>query len=132
DTTIYIQEVLVQNRQGVSSSYQREQRASKQLSTDKILDHVPEVQMIRRGNYAWEPTIRSLNSGQINVTIDGMHIFGACTDKMDPVSSYIEPTNLAQLSVNVGADGANYGGGIGGGIDFKLTGATPGAPHQLQ
>lgn len=132
DTNIHIQEIHIWNRQGVGNGYLQEQRANKQLSTDKLLDRIPEIQMIRRGNYAWEPTIRSLNSGQINLTIDGMHIFGACTDKMDPVSSYIEPTNLSQLSVNVGANSDNYGGGIGGGIDFKLAGATPTATPQLQ
>ena len=49
---INIQEVLIQNKQGITSTYQHEQRASKQMATDKILDHTPGVQMIRRGNYA--------------------------------------------------------------------------------
>lgn len=131
DRHLNIQEVLILNKQGVSSTYQQEQRASKQMATDKILDHTPGVQMIRRGNYAWEPTIRSLSAGQINVTIDGMHIFGACTDRMDPVSSYIEPTNLKNLTVNIGPTGENYGGAIGGGLDFRLTEATPSADKKM-
>lgn len=129
---IGIEEVLILNKQGVNNSRQSTQRASKQMSTDKILDHIPEVQMIRRGNYAWEPTIRSLNVGQINVTIDGMHIFGACTDRMDPVSSYIEPTNLQQLTINAGPGADNYGGSIGGGVDFKLVNASVGDTEKLK
>ena len=31
------------------------------------------------------------------VTIDGMRSVGACTDKMDPVTSYVEVSNLSKL-----------------------------------
>ncbi len=117
---IQIQEVVVQKQVDMATRIQRDQRASLQMPTDKVMEHIPGIQMIKRGNYAWEPTIRSLNAGQINVTIDGMHIFGACTDRMDPVSSYIEPNNLKSISLNLSPDYGNYGGSIGGGIDFKL------------
>ncbi len=117
---VLLNEVVVLRQQGISEASQHEHRASLQMPTDKLLEHIPGVQLVRRGNYAWEPTIRSLNAGQINVTIDGMHIFGACTDRMDPVSSYIEPNNLKSISVNLSPDYGNYGGSIGGGVNFKL------------
>jgi len=77
------------------------------------------VSMIKRGNYAWEPGIRGLSNGQIVTTIDGMAIFGACTDRMDPVSSYIEPSNLKSITINYGNNEAASGNTIGGGFDFK-------------
>jgi len=117
---ILLREVMVAHRHGITELNQLQQKASGQTSTDKLLQRVPGVQMVRRGNYAWEPTIRSLNAGQINMTIDGMHIFGACTDRMDPVSSYVEPNNLHKITTDFNTGIENYGGGIGGGINFKL------------
>lgn len=128
---ILLREVIVARNQGIAATNQQEQRASLQMPTDKVLDRIPGVQLVRRGNYAWEPTIRSLNAGQINVTIEGMHIFGACTDRMDPVSSYIEPNNVRRVTTHFGPDFGSYGGSIGGGIDFKLNEAAPGEAEAL-
>src|SRR5690606_35269744 len=90
-----------------------------------MLSQIQGVHLIRRGNFAWEPTIRGLNGGQINTTIDGMFIFGACTDKMDPVSSYVEPANLHQVQVAYGPNAQEAGSGIGGGFNFQLLKARP-------
>lgn len=117
---VKIEEITVHRQEDMATGIQKDKRASLQMPTDKVLEQIPGLQMVKRGNYGWEPTIRSLSAGQINVTIDGMHIFGACTDRMDPVSSYIEPNNLQSISLNLSPDFGNYGGGIGGGIDFKL------------
>lgn len=88
--------------------------------TDDILNYMSGVSIIKRGNYAWEPGIRGLSAGQISTTIDGMAIFGACTDRMDPVSSYIEPVNLKSIAINYGNNTGGPGNSIGGGFDFKL------------
>ncbi len=90
------------------------------LLTDKMLENMSSVTLIKRGNYAQEPTIRGLNAGQINTTIDGMQMFGACTDRMDPISSYVEPINLESISLATGPNGSQFGSGIGGGLNFKL------------
>src|SRR5690554_7414164 len=37
-----------------------------QASTDKLLSITPGITLIKRGNFALEPTIRGLNAGQIN------------------------------------------------------------------
>ncbi|WP_420582914.1 TonB-dependent receptor [Reichenbachiella sp.] len=89
-------------------------------STEEVLSRLPGMSMIRRGNYAWEPTINGLSSGQVNVAIDGMRMFGACTDKMDPVSSYVEPNNLESIVIEKGGAGSAHGSTVGGAVDFKL------------
>lgn len=91
-----------------------------QQLTDRFLSDIPQITMIGRGNFAQEPTIRGLNAGQINMTIDGMQIFGACTDRMDPISSYLEPNNLESVRLFTSPNGEDMAGSIGGGIDFKL------------
>ena len=70
-------------------------------NTDQILHGLPGMSMMSKGNYAHEPTLRGLTEGRLFVTIDGMRIFGACTDKMDPVSSYIETNNLAGIQLSL-------------------------------
>ena len=118
--TITLQEVVVQHDAKLRNSKEKKHGTDLQTSTDRLLESMPGVNMIRRGNYAWEPTIRGLNAGQINVTISGMAVFGACTDRMDPASSYIEPNNLQSIAVSYGANNQSYGSTIGGGFNFKL------------
>ncbi|RFC55395.1 TonB-dependent receptor plug domain-containing protein [Brumimicrobium aurantiacum] len=102
-----------------------------QNSIDHLLSTTPGITMIKRGNYALEPTIRGLNAGQINVTIDGMQMFGACTDRMDPISSYVEPTNLEKIKLNTTPNGDQSGSSIGGEIDFSLMKAKIGASKKI-
>lgn len=90
-------------------------------NTDQLLHQLNGLSMVKRGNYAWEPGIRGLNNGRILTTIDGMAIFGACTDRMDPISSYIEPSNLRSVSISYGAGDNASGNAIGGGLDFKIS-----------
>ena len=117
---VLLKEILIQNFPGLNNSKEKRQSKNVQTSTEKVLSGVNGVTMIRRGNFAQEPTVRGLNAGQINVTIDGMTIFGACTDRMDPVSSYIEPNNLHSIVVSYGANDMAFGTSIGGGFNFKI------------
>lgn len=87
---------------------------------ENILARLPEISMLSRGAYGMEPAIRSLNGGQINVQIDGMKIHGACTDKMDPATIYIEPINLESLQVQTAVNGFLNGSSIGGTINMKM------------
>lgn len=79
----------------------------------------PKINMIKRGAYAWEPTINNMSSERTVITIDGMRIFGACTDKMDPVTSYVEVSNLSEATVASGQQASCHGATIGGSIDLK-------------
>lgn len=92
-----------------------------QFSTiDNINAHLEGMSLIKRGGYALEPQLNGFSGGQLNLTIDGMRMFGACTDKMDPITSYIEPTNLKDISINQGTNGSHNGCNIGGSVDMTL------------
>src|SRR5690606_16113639 len=78
------------------------------------------VDMVKRGAYAWEPTLNNMFSERLSVTIDGMRIFGACTDKMDPITSYVDVSNLSKAHIASGQQGAEHGSTIGGAIDLEL------------
>lgn len=88
-------------------------------SMDQYLSKNASINMIRRGSYAWEPYIHGMSSERSIITIDGMRIYGACTDKMDPVTSYVEIFNLSSAKVSSGHASTSGGGStIAGGLDL--------------
>ena len=90
-------------------------------SIDEHLGELRSVNLVRRGSYAWEPVVNNMQTERLSTTIDGMKIFYACTDKMDPVTSYVESGNLQSISLNSGLDGNPQAtGNIGGSLDLKL------------
>jgi iron complex outermembrane recepter protein len=85
-------------------------------STEEFLKKLSGVSLIRRGAYGEDPIIRGLGNGQINLTVDGMRMFSACTDRMDPVTSYLDATNLSSVDgitdITASAFGSTFGGSI--------------------
>ncbi|HRG17839.1 MAG TPA: TonB-dependent receptor [Flavobacterium lutivivi] len=110
-----MQEVIVIKKKATIS----EQQSKPLTSIDDYLQKSVKVDMIKRGAYAWEPIINSMSTERTLVTIDGMRIFGACTDKMDPITSYVEVSNLSEVSICSGQEGSCFGSTIGGSIDLK-------------
>lgn len=115
---VHLEEVII------ISSYKKaleHESHYKPLSTlDEYLESSQKVDMIKRGAYAWEPVLNDMASERLSITIDGMRIFGACTDKMDPVTSYVDVSNLCEVHVSSGQQGAKQGSTIGGALDLKL------------
>ncbi len=85
-----IDEVVVSSSQGTGKKALSKGRVA---SIDEHLGQLSKVEMVRRGNYAWEPVVNNMATERVSTTIDGMKIFYACTDKMDPVTSYVESSN---------------------------------------
>ena len=71
-------------------------------SVDEFLQKSNKIDLIKRGAYAWEPLINGMATERTVITIEGMRIFGACTDKMDPITSYVEVSNLSEATVSSG------------------------------
>ncbi|PZP52115.1 MAG: hypothetical protein DI598_01490 [Pseudopedobacter saltans] len=94
--------------------------------TEKLLETIPGISLVNRGNYAQEPIIRGFSDGQTMLTLNGMHVFGACTDKMDPSTSYLEPSNLQKINLVTGPAFGIGGSSIGGGLQFILKEAQTG------
>ena len=89
------------------------------VSVDEFLASSDNISFIKRGAFALEPLLNNMSSERSSVTIDGMHIFGACTDKMDPVTSYVESNNLSTIDIKSGQQGGLHGSTIAGSIDLK-------------
>ena len=93
-------------------------------SVDEFLQQSSKIDLIKRGAYAWEPLINGMATERTVITIEGMRIFGACTDKMDPITSYVEVSNLSEATISSGQQGSTHGNTIGGAIDLKRRDAT--------
>ena len=89
-------------------------------SIDEFLESARSVKLVKRGAYAWEPMLNDMESQRLAITIDGMQIFGACTDKMDPVTSYVDVSNLSEVQIQQGQQGTVFGNTIGGGINLNI------------
>ena len=113
-----IDEVVVVSKAGEG----RKRSAKGQVaSIDEHLSELSHVNLVRRGSYAWEPVVNNMATERVSTTIDGMKIFYACTDKMDPVTSYVESSNLQSILLNSGLNGNPQStGNIGGSLDLKL------------
>lgn len=89
------------------------------VSVDEFLASSEHISFIKRGAYAWEPLLNNMSTERSTLTIDGMHVFGACTDKMDPVTSYVESNNLSTIEIKSGQEGSLHGATVAGSIDLK-------------
>ena len=114
-STEILEEVIL-----LSSNQHKNHTENKSLaSLESYLQESNAVNFIKRGAYAWEPMIQGMSSERNLITIEGMRIYGACTDKMDPITSYVEISNLSKANIKRGQAGAENGVTIGGSIDLK-------------
>ncbi len=119
--TVQIEEVVVSQHLVLNDENSMKHYLSVYSSSiDKINERLGSISLVGRGAYAKEPVLNGFSGGQINVTIGGMKMFGACTDKMDPITSYIEPVNLKRIDINQGTTGNKNGSTIGGTFDMQL------------
>ncbi len=115
-----LQEVIISERVSDNNALLKFYKSSKTSSTEDVLGRLAAVNLIRRGNYAMQPVIRGFSASQIGLTLDGIKIFGACTDHMDPPTSYVEPSNLKSIQLATSAGASQFGSNIGGSLNLQL------------
>lgn len=122
--TIYkhcnLQEVLITEKVSGDNALLKFYKSTKTSSTEDVLSRLAAVNLIRRGNYAMEPVVRGFSASQTGLTLDGIKIFGACTDHMDPPTSYVEPSNLKSIQLATSAGASKFGSTIGGSLNLQL------------
>lgn len=87
-------------------------------SLEEHLSTLSDVNMIHRGAYAAETMLQGMSSERSIITIDGMRVYGACTDKMDPITAYIDLANVSQIEVQSGAH-SQLAGSIAGSMQVN-------------
>jgi iron complex outermembrane recepter protein len=117
---VWLSEMTIKGVKTEGDTLQNFYRSNPAATTETILSRMNGVSLLRRGGYGQEPMLRGMTNGQINVVIDGVKIFGACTDRMDPVTIYVEPVNLSVIQSSSGIGGAEFGSTFGGSINLML------------
>lgn len=87
-------------------------------SVDDLLKYNNSIDLISRANFASEAIVRGYDQNRLSVTIDGMRMFSACIDKMDPITSYIEIENLKASEVSADKSDMSHGISVGGSMNF--------------
>jgi len=107
---------------------------SKTMATTENVDYylrkINGVDLVNRGAYAAEPVYRGMSGERAPVTINNMKIFGACTDKMDPVNSYVSANNLKSIKVVKDAGSSESMNSTSGVIAFKTKSPVFNAPNK--
>ncbi len=85
-----------------------------------LLKNINGVNVIRRGGHGLEAVIRGQSDQRLNTFLDGAMVYGACSAKMDPASTYANVNNYDSVTVIKGTQSVLFGaGGPGGIVSFK-------------
>jgi iron complex outermembrane receptor protein len=84
-----------------------------------LFNNINGFSVIKRGNYAIDPSFRGAQYEQLNIQYDGgtkaMH---ACPNRMDPVTTHIIPEDVSQIEIIKGPYTVRYGATFGGIINM--------------
>ncbi len=81
-----------------------------------LLRSINGINTIRRGGHGLDPVIRGQSDQRLNSSIDGAIVYGACSSKMDPASTYVNIENYDSITVIKGSQSVIYGAGGPGGV----------------
>lgn len=85
------------------------------------------ITTIRRAATAEEPLLRGMQRDNLNVTIDGQRLYGACPSHMDPTTFHIDSEQIEEVRIIFGPyDTSQPGGGLGGSIAIRSPAPQPG------
>ena len=108
-----------------------------------LLRSINGINTIRRGGHGLDPVIRGQSDQRLNSFLNGAIVYGACSSKMDPASTYVNIENYDSISVIKGSQSVLYGpGGPGGVIRYETIteplyqstkdGSKQGRPYKLK
>jgi iron complex outermembrane recepter protein len=88
--------------------------------TASLLDGQPGVSLVGAGGVSRLPAIHGMADDRVRVKVNGMDLISGCANHMNPPLSYIDPANVASVSVFAGITPVSVGGdSIGGTIQVN-------------
>lgn len=69
---------------------------------EALFKQSPGVALVRRSGVANDIVVRGQKKDNINVTIDGAKLYGACPNRMDPPVSHVLTNNIDSIEINEG------------------------------
>ena len=88
--------------------------------TASLLRDVPGVHVNAAGGVSGLPALRGLADDRLRIKVDGMDLIATCPNHMNPPLSYVDPSNVGELTVYAGISPVSVGGdSIGGTIEVE-------------
>lgn len=101
----------------VSNAYSKKVVQPKNVAD--LFNDINGFSVIKRGNYAIDPSFRAAQYEQLNIQYDGgtkaMH---ACPNRMDPITTHIIPEEISKIEIIKGPYTVRYGATFGGVINM--------------
>jgi iron complex outermembrane receptor protein len=84
-----------------------------------LFNNIEGFGVIKRGNYAIDPSFRAAQYEQLNIQYDGgTKVMHACPNRMDPITTHVIPENIERIEVIRGPFSVRYGSTFGGIINL--------------
>ncbi|UKM65691.1 TonB-dependent receptor [Flavobacteriaceae bacterium GSB9] len=97
----------------VSNDYEKNVVQPKNVAD--LFNGINGFSVIKRGNYAIDPSFRASQYEQLNIQYDGgtkaMH---ACPNRMDPITTHVTPEEISKIEIIKGPFTVRYGATFGG------------------
>lgn len=88
-------------------------------NSGELFEDINGFHLIKRGSYAVDPAFRASQYEQLNVQIDGgTKAFHACPNRMDPVTTLVNPEEVSKIEIIKGPFSVRYGNTFGGLINL--------------
>jgi iron complex outermembrane receptor protein len=92
----------------------------------EYLRSIPNVSGVRKGGASLDPVVRGFKFSQLNVNVGGgLKVENGCPNRMDPVTSHVEPEDIESIEVLKGPFVLKYGPSFGGIINLKTENPQP-------
>jgi iron complex outermembrane receptor protein len=96
----------------------REVKESSARDVGEALQKVDGVWKIRRGGIANDIVVRGFQQENVNVLIDGVRIYGACPNNMDPPAFHVDFAEVSEVEITKGAFDTRNQGSLGGVVNI--------------
>ena len=84
-----------------------------------LLQSIPNMSIIRKGGSSGDPLFRGLGGSRLAINADDQFVYGGCSNRMDPPTSYIHPSTFDEVVVTKGPQTVTQGMGlISGSVHF--------------
>ena len=87
---------------------------------EALFKQSPSVTLVRRSGVANDIIVRGQKKDNINVTLDGVKIYGACPNRMDPPISHVLTNNNDYIEINKGPYNVEDFGVLSADVKVKL------------
>lgn len=117
---VQLDEVLVQGKRKVDPvfstfSSEPEKKIVQSKNVADLFRDINGFALIKRGNYAIDPSFRASQYEQLNVQFNGgTKVMHACPNRMDPITTHVTPEEIERIEVVKGPYTFRYGPTFGG------------------